>query len=108
MATFNVGGSWDARQSNGFVATFDLELRGRDGVFHGRASHSGGATQGHGEGLVTGNDFLYTVTWNNGSVGEYNGRFNAEGRITGVTFDKANPQSSATWSSSKRFKQLRP
>ena len=106
MATFDVGGSWDAIQSNGHRAAFDLRLRGTQGVFHGTASHSGGSVRGHGEGVITGNDFLYTVTWNNGTIGEYNGRFNAEGRITGVTFDKRNPGSSATWSSSKRFRRI--
>jgi hypothetical protein len=106
MATYDVSGVWDARQSNGFVATFDLNLRGDQGVFFGTASHSGGSVRGHGEGLITGDDFLFTVTWNNGTTGEYNGRFNAEGRITGNTFDKNHPQNSATWSSSRTFRRL--
>jgi hypothetical protein len=106
MAGFDVSGRWDAQQSNGHVASFDIQPRGNQGVFHGTASHSGGKVRGHGEGVIRGNDFLFTVTWNNGTVGEYNGRFNEVGRITGVTFNVSNRQHSATWVSSKSFRRL--
>jgi len=104
MAEFNVRGNWNAHQSNGFVANFDIHDQ-KGSAFTGTASHSGGAVRGEGEGSVHGNKFLFSVTWDNGSIGEYNGEFNSIGRITGVTFDVNHPENQATWSSSKTFRR---
>jgi hypothetical protein len=102
-AEFDVRGTWDAHQSNGFVANFNIQQKGT--AIRGNASHSDGSVRGKGEGSVRGNQFLYSVEWNNGTIGEYNGTFNSIGRITGVTFDVNHPESQATWTSSKIFRR---
>src|SRR5690349_6392918 len=99
MAEFDVRGHWNLRQSNGFVV--DLHMQQTGTAIQGVASQSGGQVSGTGEGSVHGNQFLLSIQWSNGSIGEYNGSFNSIGRLTGVTFDVNHPQSQATWVSSK-------
>lgn len=102
-ALFDVGGKWDAHQSNGFVANFDIQQTGT--AIRGIGSHSGGSVSGTGEGSVHGDQFVFSVRWNNGTIGEYNGTFNSIGRITGVFLDVNHPESQATWASSKTFRR---
>ena len=106
MSVFDVSGQWDAQQSNGAVASFDLRHRGTQGVIHGHASHSGGSVLGDGEGVIQGTAFHLVVRWNNGTMGEYNGTFAINGRVSGVTFDLLHPQSQATWFSSRFFQEV--
>lgn len=101
-SAFDVSGKWDAYQSNGFVTHFDIQQSGTE--LRGIGNHSGNVN-GRGEGSVDGSQFLFTVTWDNGTIGEYSGTFNKIGRITGVGFDKAHPESQATWYSSVTFRR---
>jgi hypothetical protein len=48
-------------------------------------------------GKVTGNSFSATVYWGNGSIGVYTGTIDAQGVLSGQTFDKANPRSTAVF-----------
>jgi len=105
MAEFNVRGNWDAHQSNGFVVNFNIQ-RQTGTVLEGVATHSGGSVSGTVESSVDGNQFLVSVHWSNGTIGEYNGTFNSIGRITGMTFDVNHPKNQATWTSSRPFSRL--
>ena len=40
---------------------------------------------------------VVTVTWSNGSVGEYNGTLGLDGRLSGHTFDVRHRENQATW-----------
>jgi hypothetical protein len=103
MAEFDVQGQWDAQQTNNFVVHFDIKPRRPDGSFVGTASHSNGAVRGAGFGSVRDDQFLFTVTWSNGTEGAYNGAFDAQGVIRGATFDVLHPEVFAGWQSLVSF-----
>jgi hypothetical protein len=100
MSVYAVEGSWVAFQSNGPQVTFNLT---RDGVLlSGTASYSGGNSQDL-KGRLSDNRIVITVTWNANSVGEYNGFFGVDDRLTGHTFDLNHPESQATWFTTQGF-----
>jgi hypothetical protein len=68
----------------------------------GTGNHSG-TVVGNGNGEVSDSQFLFTITWNNGTKGQYNGNFGLSGRLTGITFDLNHPEVQATWHISKEF-----
>ncbi len=104
MPEFDVTGQWDAHQSNRTVVTFTIRPeRGDFTKLDVEARHPGGFAQG--QGRVSGNSFEATVDWEAGPVGRYVGTFNSDGRLTGQTFDLANPSSQATWFTQKRFRR---
>jgi hypothetical protein len=96
---FDVSGRWQAKQTNGPLVTFDMQQDGE--TLHGTAAFDGNS--GTGRGRVAGNGFLFTVDWNGPSVGEYNGTFGLDGRLTGHTFDLSDPASQAGWVSLREF-----
>ena len=68
-----------------------------DGELHG-SGHVLGGLEANGSGRIDGNSFVFTVDWhNNGSGGRYEGTFDPEGHLSGVTFDLEHPGSQATW-----------
>jgi len=102
-------GAWTAHQSNGFGTRFNLDqtnngqlsgdatafpLGGGDEMF-GTVDNSGS--------LVRGDRVQIVVDWNQGSRGKYVGSFDLSGRLSGISFDLANPSSQATWFSDKLF-----
>jgi hypothetical protein len=104
MVEYDVTGEWIAHQSNGLDVTF--VIRPTDGdftVLDVEASHSGDKAAGKGQ--VSGDSFLVTVDWERGPVGRYTGTFGFDGRVSGATFDMANPSSQATWFSQQKFEQ---
>jgi hypothetical protein len=101
MAEFDVSGDWEASQSNGFVVKFDLQQTGM--LVRGLASHSRGSVRGMAEGAVRENQFVLSVQWDNGTIGEYKGTFNVIGCLTGVTFDVNRPENQARWLASKIY-----
>jgi hypothetical protein len=111
MAEINIGGpDWQAIQSNGWRATFDL-AQNAAGKLSGsaRASHptEAGFTGDVDESVskVSGGSALIAVDWHNTarSRGIYSGNFNLQRTLVGVTFDEAHPTSQATWFSNKSF-----
>jgi hypothetical protein len=52
---------------------------------------------------VNGDFMHFTITWDNGTQGAYNGAFDAQGFINGASFDVKHPDSVAGWRSSKSF-----
>ncbi|GJE42064.1 hypothetical protein [Methylobacterium soli] len=97
----NVGGNWNAVQSNGPIVNFRLQQN--DDRLQGVGTHSNGSVSGTGNGSVSDTGFLFVIDWSNGSKGEYNGSFGLDGRLTGITFDRNQPDSQATWHSTKVF-----
>jgi hypothetical protein len=96
MGLVSVDGRWTITQSNGFQVIFDIDQRD-DGELRGSGAIVGGI-EASGEGRLDGAAFVFTVDWNNdGSGGRYEGQFDPEGHLSGVTFDLAHPQSQATW-----------
>ena len=105
MSEYRVAGRWDAHQSNGFHVIFEIGQHPDDGQdLVGSATLDDGTTGG-GSGRVEGDEFHFRVEWPNGSVGVYDGRFNAEGVISGVSFDETHPESQATWFSGANFEK---
>jgi hypothetical protein len=103
----NVDGIWSLVQSNGFVVTVDIaqprDPNGRlaDGPLHGAAKIPGlfdlPIAETNLTGSLRGDDFEFRADWPNETRGQYSGRFDPSGRLSGVTFDLANPGSQATW-----------
>ena len=92
----DINGQWRITQSNGFELMFYI-VQESDGRLHWSGQIIGGM-EANGSGQLDGNAFVYTVDWNNnGRGGQYSGTFDAEGRLSGVTFDIDNPGSQATW-----------
>ena len=48
-------------------------------------------------GRLNGDELEFRVRWPSNAVGQYVGRFDGSGRLTGFTFDVAHPTSQATW-----------
>jgi hypothetical protein len=95
----DVRGNWDLTQSNGFVLHMEVADEDPDGSFTGRANVDGQA------GFIDLTDTRATddeITFQRGN-GRYVGRFDFQGRATGMTFDVANPTSQATWFANKLF-----
>ena len=104
MSVYAVEGSWVAYQSNGFVLTFNL-TRTDEVLLTGSASYGNTVNQDL-KGRVSDRAILMTVTWGPGSVGEYNGFFGIDDRLTGHTFDLENSGSQATWYTTQGFTQV--
>jgi hypothetical protein len=117
MAIPDVSGSWKAIQGNGYEVDFEIEQNG--GELTGSAWWADGATVIAFEGLyrdeaatarsmeargtVNEEEFVFNVSWDNGTRGLYTGRFQGDGRLTGLTVDQQHPESQATWISDKFF-----
>jgi len=102
-------GAWTANQSNGFGTRFNLDqtdngqLSGDASAFPlGGGDEMFGTVDSDGS-LVRGDRVQIVVDWNQGSRGKYVGGFDFSGRLSGQTFDLANPQSQANWFSDKLF-----
>ena len=105
MSEYRVAGRWDVHQSNGYHAIFEIGQHPPDGNdLVGSATLDDGTTGG-GSGRVDGDKFSFRVEWPNGSIGIYEGRFGADGKISGETFDEAHPGSQATWFSGANFEK---
>lgn len=101
-----VGGKWDIVQTNGFRVHIDITQNNDE--LSAFASHSNGSVQStEAKGSVAGPDFKMTITWNNGTKGEYTGTLKhgpftpapGPGFLKGHTKDLNNPGSEADWES---------
>jgi hypothetical protein len=72
-----------------------------DGALHGAAKIPGlfdlPIAETNLTGVLRGDDFEFRADWPNQTKGQYSGRFDPTGRLSGITFDLANPGSQATW-----------
>jgi hypothetical protein len=96
-------GNFWGTQSNGYGVNFLLAQTGQQ--LRGSATHARHYQRQHvlgrgsADGAIRGSSFVVTVYWGPSSVGVYEGTINAQGRITGTTYDQRNPKSRAQWNS---------
>ncbi len=104
MAQRNIQGLWEIVQTNGFKVALDVgPINQQNGSFQATAFQEGNQVNGNGSGNVNGDFMHFTITWDNGTQGAYNGAFDAQGFINGASFDVKHPDSVAGWRSSKSF-----
>src|SRR5262249_20306456 len=108
----DVSGQWDMVQDNGFRVLINVTQT--EDQLTATASHSGGQVLStDATGFVRGPEFGITITWNNGTKGEYTGTFTRgnfdsppNGFLKGSTKDLNNPGSHAGWFSEGRVFQF--
>jgi hypothetical protein len=102
-----VDGNWDIIQSNNTVVR--VELRQTGDTLSGTAQFRSTSGTVDIESRMTGDRLVLVINWSDGHVGEYNGTIgalggaNGQGRLTGVTFDRTDTSSQASWFSSRTF-----
>ena len=93
---------WGAGQTNGYTLGLTFKQSGGnlwgDGYYFG---HDGPRVPGTLSGSIHGNEFQFTMTWNNGGKGIYTGFIADDGTIRGNTRDARNRNSRAIWSVNK-------
>jgi hypothetical protein len=104
---WNLNGTLNIHQSNGFVVELITTQRGNELKGTAKTGHvpkSGPLTGsdpvfqgGNFDGKVRNNEFQVTVYWSANSIGVYSGKINERGRIEGNTHDRLHPESTATW-----------
>ncbi|MBV9215978.1 MAG: hypothetical protein JO053_07355 [Acidobacteria bacterium] len=105
----NFSGTWDLRQSNGFVVTMVLTQNGREitgtasynagrnGIARGSVSGRAWRTNGGGGWQTNVDNFQVEIAWN-GAVGVYRATASwADGVLHGETYQKNNPGARASW-----------
>ncbi|MFZ2529427.1 MAG: hypothetical protein WAX14_17525 [Rhodococcus sp. (in: high G+C Gram-positive bacteria)] len=98
----DVRGDWDLHQSNGFTLHVEVADEDPDGSFTGKANvHGKAGFTPLTDTRATDDEFTFQM-----GPGRYTGRFDFQGRLTGITFDTAHPQSQATWFADKLFGPL--
>ncbi|MEV6882376.1 hypothetical protein [Streptomyces sp. NPDC051135] len=94
----DVTGTWHLKQSNGPLVEMRITGQDENGTFadQGNASFDGvsGPLK---DARATDTEITFQVPWSNGPVGRYVGRFDFQGRLTGVTFAEGNPSQQAQW-----------
>jgi hypothetical protein len=104
MSRWNIVGPWEISQTNRFRVVVDVPSVGQEGNFLVQAQVEGGP-HGQGGGMLHADDVHFTINWDNGPVGAYNGAFDERGVIHGATFDINHPESFAGWTSSRVFRK---
>lgn len=97
--TMDVRGTWHLKQSNGPLVALTINDEGLDGTFAGGTNQASfdGITGNIDDARATDGEITFRVPWSNGPVGRYVGRFDFQGRLTGVTFAEGHPEQQATW-----------
>jgi hypothetical protein len=113
---------WDGSGRIGLVQTNNVtpsvDLAQTDTGLHGTAEWArlvdGGFLNGQDaqfangtvDATIDGDTIDMTIYWDNQTTGVYTGRINAQGRITGSTYDAQHPQTIANWHSDRPLKCL--
>ncbi|MEU5047705.1 hypothetical protein [Streptomyces griseorubiginosus] len=93
----DVRGTWRLKQSNGPLVTLNIN-EDPDGTFAGNSTAQfDGITGTIDDARATDSEITFRVPWSNGPVGRYTGRFDFQGRLTGITFAEGHPDQQATW-----------
>ena len=99
----NISGHWYITQDNGYTVDVSMDQDGAS--LTAVCSHSNGSVRcDAAAGTVTGNSFILTIPWNNGTRGEYTGALEAghftaanQGILKGHTKDLNNTSSHCNW-----------
>jgi hypothetical protein len=107
MGVHDVRGDCAIYLSNGWTIRLHLNqaYRGNDWAvsepLHGNPTASGRRSGSMHSTDVTGttrdDDFFLVITWSTGDVGEFHGRFNVAGHLSGNTFNRRKPHEHSTW-----------
>lgn len=107
MQPRNVSGAWTMQQSNGWRV--DVSLVQNGATLSGTATTMSGHSMDNDtaqelDGTVSDTQFSLNITWSS-ARGRYEGTFQADDSLSGVTFDIQHPDSQATWFSAfdKKF-----
>lgn len=111
-ARWDMSGDWAFYQSNEATPTFHVDLTdtGLQGTasswylvdephcpFFAFCGKDAVNVKGSVDGTIEGNEVALSAYWNNGTIGVYSGKIDAQGRIEGTTFDRVHPQTMASW-----------
>jgi hypothetical protein len=91
------------RTDTGLQGDARYQVRRDDGAFNGYNYYNVGGSV---DGTIDGDAFDITIYWTNQTTGVYTGKINAQGRITGTTYDAQHPQTIASWHSDRTLKCL--
>ncbi len=109
--TWSLNGAFPLQQSNSLRVTVTL-LQSNKGALTGTGEIDSpllGKSAGSLEGSVAGDNVKFTIYWGSGhAVGDYTGTVNDNGRMERSTRDRFNPQSTASWYSTKLAPCLLP
>src|SRR5947209_2265492 len=101
--THNIPGLWNIEQDNGYTVTVYVLPVKDDGSFGLDAFQSDGTRQIAAFGTAAPDRVHFTIYWNNGTAGAYEGAFETDRRLAGSTFHLLHPQVSAGWRSDRTF-----
>jgi hypothetical protein len=87
-------------QSNGAVVTMSIAQQGSGLYGSGQFSKTAGTVR---NGRIAGRSVFFRVHWTDGHIGEYSGRINSAGRLSGLGFDITAPKSQASWFVTRTF-----
>ncbi|MFC8434914.1 hypothetical protein [Streptomyces sp. NPDC057253] len=101
---FNVKGGWEIVQSSGHVVSMDVRSQQSGGRFDigyntAREVHSGNGRIN--DAWTSDSECVFLIVWDNGARGRYSGRFDFQGRLTGMCHDEAHPSAVASWYAKK-------
>ncbi|MGI5143810.1 hypothetical protein [Streptomyces sp. CA-106110] len=94
----DVYGQWDIVQTGGHTVVVHVFQTALDGNFDGaKAVETDSGYADITESRVTNDEITFLIPWSSGARGRYTGRFDSQGRMTGVCFDEAHPENVASW-----------
>ncbi|MEU6947443.1 hypothetical protein ABZ957_19710 [Streptomyces sp. NPDC046316] len=103
----DVRGQWTIFQTSGHQVAMNVPAQDGDGTFDGATAqehYSGNGTIT--DARATDTELVFLIGWSNGARGRYTGRFDFQGRLTGVCYDEAHPTSQASWYAKKGANDL--
>jgi hypothetical protein len=96
----DVRGQWQIIQTSGHVVDLNIQGEDADGTFDANGNSAHERFSGNGaisDARATDDEFVCLISWDNGAKGRYSGRFDFQGRLTGVCHDEAHPSAVASW-----------
>ena len=98
--TCNLSGHWRIVHSSDAWAEMDVSHVGNRLTGAGREGRNTGTMTG---GRVRGREVYLRIKWSNGHIGEYTGRVNMRGKLSGLNHDVVYPGSQNQWHVSERL-----
>jgi hypothetical protein len=95
----NLNGQWQIGHANRAYAIMDIIHRGNRLTGSGREGRNSGVLSG---GRVHGREVYFRIKWSNGHIGEYSGRVNLRGKLSGLNHD-VNIGQQTSWYVADRF-----
>ncbi|MGW3092126.1 hypothetical protein ACWDCC_01630 [Streptomyces sp. NPDC001102] len=98
----DVRGQWQIIQTSGHVVDLNIGDEDANGTFDDNGGQKSAHERFSGDGMIsdaraTDDEFVCLISWDNGAKGRYSGRFDFQGRLTGVCHDEVHPSAVASW-----------